>query len=93
MTAASRQSGVEGPDGSAGLKVMPIDSVTLSDGYDPRERAPTRLCAAIGCAFPPVVTTHNRVICVAHGRGRVLEPDEKGGTPAKSPLAAGVPVR
>ena len=23
----------------------------------------------------------------------VLEPDEKGGTPAKSPLAAGVPVR
>ena len=26
-------------------------------------------------------------------RGRVLEPDEKGGTPAKSPLAAGVPVR
>src|SRR5208282_1339705 len=28
------------------------------------------ICAAIGCAFPPVVTTHNRVICVAHGRGR-----------------------
>jgi hypothetical protein len=26
-------------------------------------------------------------------RGRVLEPEEKGGTPAKSPLAADVPVR
>jgi hypothetical protein len=25
--------------------------------------------------------------------GRVLEPEEKGGTPATSPLAAGVPVR
>jgi hypothetical protein len=24
---------------------------------------------------------------------RLLEPDEQGGTPAKSPLAAGVPVR
>ena len=34
---------MEGTDGSAGLKVLPIDSVTLSDGYDPRERAPTRL--------------------------------------------------
>ena len=40
--AASRQSGVEGTDGSAGLKVMPLDSVTLSDGHDPREHAPTR---------------------------------------------------
>jgi hypothetical protein len=29
----------------------------------------------------------------AADRGRVLEPDEKGGTPAKSPLAADVPVR
>jgi hypothetical protein len=29
----------------------------------------------------------------AADRGRVLEPEEKGGTPAKSPLAAGVPVR
>lgn len=26
-------------------------------------------------------------------RGQVLEPDEKGGTPAKSPLAADAPVR
>jgi hypothetical protein len=26
-------------------------------------------------------------------RGRVLEPDEKGGTPATSPLAADAPVR
>ncbi len=26
-------------------------------------------------------------------RGRVLEPDEKGGTPATSPLAANAPVR
>ena len=26
-------------------------------------------------------------------RGRVLAPEEKGGAPAKSPLAAGVPVR
>jgi hypothetical protein len=26
-------------------------------------------------------------------RGRVLKSEEKGGTPAKSPLAAGVPVR
>ena len=87
--------------------------------------------------IPSVMTTHNRVICVAHGcgrrqapratkgavllgparglgarrelgadldggaswlvraadRGRVLEPDEKGRTPAKSPLAADVPVR
>lgn len=43
--AASRQSGVEGTDGSAGLKVMPIDSVTLSDGYDPRERTPP-ICTA-----------------------------------------------
>jgi hypothetical protein len=40
--AASRQPGAEGTDGSVGLKVMPIDSVTLSDRYDPRERAPTR---------------------------------------------------
>ena len=29
----------------------------------------------------------------AADRGRVLDPDGKGGTPAKSPLAAGVPVR
>ncbi len=40
--AASRESGVEGTDGSVGLKVMPLDSVTLSDGCDRRERAPTR---------------------------------------------------
>jgi hypothetical protein len=39
MTAASRQSGVEGTDGSVGLKVMPIDSVTISDSHDPGERA------------------------------------------------------
>ena len=30
---------------------------------------------------------------VLRDRGRVLEPDEKGGTPAKSPLAADAPVR
>jgi hypothetical protein len=47
MTAASRQSGAEGTDGPVGIKVMPIDSVTLSDAYDAGERAPTRLiCAA-----------------------------------------------
>jgi hypothetical protein len=33
---------MEGTDGSVGLKVMPIDNVTLSDGCDPGERAPTR---------------------------------------------------
>ena len=37
--AASRQSGAERTGGSAGLKVMPVDSVTLSDGSDPGERA------------------------------------------------------
>jgi hypothetical protein len=42
MTAASRQSGAEGTGGPAGLKVMPIDSVTLSDAHDPGERALTR---------------------------------------------------
>jgi len=42
MTAASRQSGAEGTDGSVGLKVMPIDSVTLSDAHDPGERAQSR---------------------------------------------------
>jgi hypothetical protein len=42
MTAASRQSGAEGPDGSVGLKVMPIDNVTLRDAYDPGERAQSR---------------------------------------------------
>ena len=47
MTAASRQCGVEGPGGSVGLKVMPIDSVTLSDGHDPGERAPTRLICVV----------------------------------------------
>src|SRR5258706_15653238 len=36
------------------------------------------LCAAIGCAFPPVVTTHSRVICIAHGRGRRRHPAAKG---------------
>jgi hypothetical protein len=99
------------------------------------------ICAAHEREFAAVVTAHNRVICVAHGRGRrwhpaakgavllwpapvlacpglgarrelgadldrgasclagaadrgrVLEPEEKGGTPAKTPLAAGVPVR
>jgi hypothetical protein len=33
---------VEETDGSVGLKVMPIDSVTLSDERGPGERAPTR---------------------------------------------------
>jgi hypothetical protein len=42
MTAASRQSGVEGTGGSVGLKVMPVDSVTISDAHDPGELAPTR---------------------------------------------------
>jgi hypothetical protein len=37
--AASRQSGVEGSDGSVGLRVIPLEGVTLSDGYDPRTRA------------------------------------------------------
>jgi hypothetical protein len=41
MTAASRQTGAEGTGGPAGFTVMPIDSVTLSDAYDPGERAPT----------------------------------------------------
>jgi hypothetical protein len=35
--------GEERDGGSGGLKVMPIDSVTLSDGRDPGERAPSRL--------------------------------------------------
>ena len=35
--AASRQPGVEGTDGSPGLKVMPFDGLTMSDRYDPRE--------------------------------------------------------
>src|SRR5580658_5780862 len=30
--------------GSVDLKAMPIDSVTISDAYDPGERAPTRRC-------------------------------------------------
>jgi hypothetical protein len=42
MTAASRQPGAEGTDGSAGLKVMPIDSMTLSDEGRQRERTRTR---------------------------------------------------
>ena len=37
----SRQPGAEGTDGSVGLKVMPIDSVTMSDTYSAGERAPT----------------------------------------------------
>jgi hypothetical protein len=36
--AASRPSGAEGTGGPVGLEVMPIDSVTLSDAYDPGER-------------------------------------------------------
>jgi hypothetical protein len=48
MTAASRQCGAEGPGGSVGLEVLPFDSVTLSDGHDPGERAPTRLHLQMG---------------------------------------------
>jgi hypothetical protein len=51
MTAASRQSGVEGTDGSVDLKAMPIDSVTISDAYDPGERAPTRRSVRILVRF------------------------------------------
>jgi hypothetical protein len=50
MTAASRQSGAEGTDGSVGLKVMPIDSVTISDAHDPGECAPTRRSGRLAAA-------------------------------------------
>jgi len=41
--AANPVQGIEGP---AGLKVMPIGSVTLGDALDPGERTPTRpFCA------------------------------------------------
>jgi len=131
-----------GPDpkgaGGYGCPERPPLSSHHAERRDSRDRTRTLppLCAAIGCAFPAVVTAHNRVICVAHGRGRrrhpaakgavllwparglgvrrelgadldrgacwlagaadpgrVLEPEEKGGTPATSPLAAGVLVR
>jgi hypothetical protein len=36
--AVSRRSGAEGTGGLVDLEVMPIDSVTLSDAYDPGER-------------------------------------------------------
>jgi hypothetical protein len=42
MTAASGQSDAEGAGGSAGLTVMPIGSVTPSDGHGPGERTLTR---------------------------------------------------
>jgi hypothetical protein len=44
--AASRRSGVEGTGGSAGLKVLPIDSMTLSDEGRQRERTRTRRSVA-----------------------------------------------
>jgi hypothetical protein len=50
MTAASRQTGVEGTGGSVGLKVMPIGSVTISDAHDPGERAPTRRSGRLAAA-------------------------------------------
>jgi hypothetical protein len=52
VTAASRQCGAEGTGGSAGLKVMPIDSMTLSDEGRQRERARTRLIARLAACTP-----------------------------------------
>jgi hypothetical protein len=61
MTAASRQSGVEGTDGSVGLKVMPIDSVTISDAHDPGERAPTPIWTDCDYLAMRSATTHIRL--------------------------------
>ena len=76
MTAASRQSGMEGTDGSVGLKVMPIDSMTLSDGYDARERAPTRLIETCGVADLAGMVVSRAV--ALKGRGG-LAPDPPAG--------------
>jgi hypothetical protein len=63
MTAASRRCGAEGAGGSLGLKVMPIDSVTLSDGHG---RGRTR-------ADPPIWTVGVfRVITSCDAQIRVL---------------------
>ena len=63
MTAASRQCGAEGPGGSVGLEVMPIDSVTLSDGYGRGERAPTRLMRASLGLLESANAAPNGAIC------------------------------
>jgi hypothetical protein len=44
-----RQTSPTGTGPKVGLEVMPIDSVTLSDGHSPGERAPDPpFCVALG---------------------------------------------
>ncbi|HJZ01288.1 MAG TPA: hypothetical protein VJ305_11240 [Streptosporangiaceae bacterium] len=74
MTAASRQSGVEGTDGSVDLKAMPIDNVTISDAYDPGERAPTRLRCVFGSVPVMALLAQNRILGVWSGRGPLRDP-------------------
>jgi hypothetical protein len=79
MTAASRQSGVEGTDGSVDLKAMPIDNVTISDAYDPGERAPTRLRCVFGSVPVMALLAQNRILGVWSGRGPLRDPSGSGG--------------
>ena len=50
-----QQTSPSGAESKVGLEVMPIDGVTLSDGYCPGERTPTR-------RLRPVITTGAEVM-------------------------------
>jgi hypothetical protein len=63
------QSGTEGTDGSVGLKAMPIDSVTLSDAYDPGERAQSR---QLGDAWQLMLPGALSGVSAADRRGTVI---------------------
>src|SRR6266700_3974005 len=52
----------KGTGGPAGLTVMPTGSVTLSDAYDPGERAPTRLGATAELTVPAIRGVQSRSI-------------------------------
>jgi len=65
--AASRQPGAEGTDGSAGLTVTPIDSVTLSDAYDAGERAPSRSARQLAAESRPK-SAQSWSICASRSR-------------------------
>jgi hypothetical protein len=69
--AASRQPGAEGTDGSVGLTVTPIDSVTLSDAYDAGERAPTRRSGRLATPRRSPVEARRLVSLRAASRARL----------------------
>jgi hypothetical protein len=54
-------------------RVTPVGGVTLSDGYDPRERTPTRLiCTLIRVDCLVTADAPNGLICIGRQLGALI---------------------